>query len=276
MHKKFELFRLSLVAREQRDFILDGLDGNITKEEYIRKVFSCKYLIIHRGVELHYVFFEKSKNKKFLGGRIGRSFQNVEYTPPAQGLSEEIHKGWKALSIVIDPSHHTDGQKIAVEVNNDVGTSSSILFSLIEEINRRSDAIYAIDCHPIIDSKSFWSFAELHKGNITQLSFEFTAPNMFGGKDSIQQELRAFRDQEKAQKVGIRLSSPDGLNTNTERVRESVEYAEKGCGDIQARTKEGSVYNSKKRVKMTQVTIESDEFETMTEILKEATKILGE
>lgn len=276
MQKKFELFRLSLVARPQRDFISDGLGKDISKEQYIRKVFSMNHIVQNRGIEFYYVSFkEKLVDPRFLGGRIGRQFSNIEYTPPELGLDEALHKGWKALTILIDPTHHDDGQKVAIEVNKSVGSSYTILSALIEKINSYSGAIYSINCHPIIDASTFWTFANENKGQITSLSFEFAVPNMFGGHDSIQKELRKFRDEEKAQDVSIKLKSSDGINTNTEKVKESVEYVEKGGGDIVAKTKSRRVYNSKKKVKITQITIDDSESDIVPRILSEASNILG-
>ncbi|PBD15464.1 hypothetical protein CLD06_06045 [Wolbachia endosymbiont of Drosophila subpulchrella] len=277
MSEKFELFRLSLMARPQRDLILDDPKGDPTKEEYLRKVFNKKYMVSHRGTEFYYVPLPSDKKTPpFLGGRIGRSFENIEFTPPDQGFNESLHKGWKALAIVLDPSPHDDGQKIAVEVNREVGQASAILGSLIERINQEDDAIYMIDHRPIIDAETFWQFAKENKGNITNLKFEFTAPNMFGGRDSIQEELRAFRDNERAQKVSIALTSPDGINTDTERVHEGVDYAEKGGGDITARTKNNRRYNSKNKVKITHIAIDSTSSESkLSQILNLARNVLG-
>lgn len=43
------------MARPQRDLILDDPKGDPTKEEYLRKVFSKKYMVSHRGTEFYYV-----------------------------------------------------------------------------------------------------------------------------------------------------------------------------------------------------------------------------
>ncbi|GAA4475306.1 hypothetical protein [Gluconacetobacter asukensis] len=276
MKKKFELFRLSLVMREQRDFILDGPDGDLNREEYLNKVFSTQYAIGHRGNEFHFVPYVKvSGQTRFLAGRIGRPFSDLEFTPPDDGFTEELHQGWKALAIIIDPSHHKDGQKLAVEVNRDVGQALPVISALIDEINRRDDAIYTINVFPISDVQSFWDFSEQNQGNITRLAFEFTAPNMFGGRDSIRDELRKFRDQEKASVVSIELKNSDGLNSNTKRVKESVGYIEEGGGDIMAKTKDGKRYSSKSKVKITQIVFEDDSSDTMAKCLKDAASILG-
>lgn len=275
MQKKFELFRLSLVGRPQRDFIADGLGKDVSKEAYIRQVFSTKHVVQHRGIDLHYVpFDEKIIDPKFLGGRVGRPFSNIEHTPPELGLHEALHQGWKALTILVDPAHHDDGQKVAVEVNKAVGSSYAIINSLIERINSYSNSIYIVNCHPIIDASTFWSFANENKGQITSLSFDFAVPNMFGGHDSIQEELRKFRDIEKAQDVSVKLKSADGINTDTDKIKEAVNYVEKGGGDIVAKTKSRQTYDSKNRVKITHITIEDSDSDIVPSILREASNIL--
>lgn len=107
---------------------------------------------------------------------------------------------------------------------------SSLITTFISSINEKySSAPFSVEIKPIFDASSFWSFAEANRGHITSLTFEFIAPNMFGSHDNLSEELREFREKEKAKKIKVNLCSDDGLDTSTERIKQSVDYAEKGC-----------------------------------------------
>lgn len=242
MAERFDLFRLSLLLRQQRD-AFEGPDP--TREEYLRLVFGEKRSFPFYGNEFHYVPEDPQIRPDVVMGRIGRALSTEENTSPDEGFKETTHAGWRAVTIIIDPKHHADGQKVAVEVNNRVGKAKGLISGLIEAINEaHPHTAYAVEVAPIINAESFWQFATTNKGMITRLTFEFVAPNMFGGTDDLSEELRAFRQQENAEKVTIGLQSNEGLETDTDRTHEAVDYAVQGCGMIKARTRSGRRYDS--------------------------------
>lgn len=267
--EKFELFRLSLIPRPQRDLI-EGKDP--TREEYLRNIFTKGFVFNHRGNGFHYVPSESQSSGKILLGRIGRNIETEENLSPEEGLAEYTRSGWKACVIVIDPAHHEDGQKVALEVDKAVGSPISLISSLAQHINESNPhSAYNVEISPIFDAISFWHFADKNKGQVTSLNFEFIAPNMFGGSDSITEELRNFRNIEKAQKVSIGISSNDGIDTTTEKVKESVDYAQRGGGKITARAKKNKRYNSTKKAK--HVTIKSDSSDKEPLLIRAARRI---
>lgn len=275
MAERYDLFRLSLLPRQQRD-AFEGPDP--TREEYLRKVFGERRRFMHYGVEFHYV---PSQRKGLAGdailGRVGRSVKSEENQSPDEEFVDIVRDAWKAVVIVVDPREHADGQKVAIEHDPKVGSTISLVGSLVASINEAYPrTAYNIEVAPIIDAESFWEFAEANRGQITTLTFEFVAPNMFGGSDSITEELRSFRNVEHAQKVNITLASKEGLETDTLRTREAVDYAVKGGGKIRARTRGGRTYNSTKKVKTT--TLPSDNLDDEPALVRAArlvTRIFG-
>jgi len=240
--ERFDLFRLSLLLRQQRDAFEDP---DPTREEYLRRVFGEKRSFSFYGTEFHYVPEDPQIRSDVVMGRIGRALNTEENTSPEEGFKDTIHTGWRAITVVMDPRHHDDGQKVAVEVNNRVGKARALITGLVESINDAyPHTAYAVEVAPIINAESFWQFAAQNKGAITRLTFEFVAPNMFGGTDDLSEELRAFRQKENAEKVTIGLQSNEGLETDTDRTREAVDYAVQGCGTIKARTKSGRRFDS--------------------------------
>jgi hypothetical protein len=242
--ERFDLFRLSLLVRQQRDAFEEP---DPTREEYLRRVFGEKRTFSFYRTVFHYVPEDPQARPDVLMGRIGRALSTEENSSPDEGFRETTHAGWRAVTIVIDPKHHDDGQKVAVEVNKQVGKASGLISGLVEAINDANPhTAYVVEVAPIINAESFWQFAAKNKGMITKLTFEFVAPNMFGGTDDLSEELRAFRQRENAEKVTIALQSNEGLETNTDRTREAVNYAVQGCGMIKARSKSGKHYDSSK------------------------------
>lgn len=274
MRERFELFRLSLIPRQQRD-LLEGPDP--TREEYLRRVFGEQRRFKHYGTEFHYVPAPAVSKADALIGRIGRPVIVEENESPDKGLEETTREGWKAAVLVLDPRHHDDGQKIAVGDDRKAGAPSGLLVALIEAINSDNErAAYAIEAAPIADLVSFWQFAERHKGEITKFTFEFVTPNMFGASDNIDEELRAFRDHENARKVTVSVSNQDGIVTDTERTRESVEYVARGGGLVRARTKKGSHYNSTNRTTSTSIDQnEESEQSLLVRVSRLASRVLG-
>ena len=187
----------------------------------------------------------ESAGREIIAGRLGKRLTIEENKPPSEGLAETTREAWKASRIVIDPSEHADGQKVAVEIDRSVASPANILLGLIRQINRTHPAaLYSIEAAPIIETESFWVFAERNKGRVTQIRFDFVAPNMFGGSDSITEELRDFKQKEKAHRIAIELKNKHGLNVETNKTREAVDYVGKSGGIIRAKAKRGAKYTS--------------------------------
>ncbi|WP_155006278.1 hypothetical protein [Sphingomonas hengshuiensis] len=274
MSERFELFRLSVLERRQPPLFADVAQ---TREQYLRLVFGQQRQFVFYGTDFHFVPEPEQSREDVIMARIGRAVTVEENRPPEEGLAETVHDGWKASVVVIDPRHHDDGQKVAVAVDPKVGSPSGLIRELADAINTTStDARWDIEVEPIVNAQSFWEFAAKNKGMITSLTFEFIAPNMFGGSDDLTEELRAFRNNENAEKVEIVLKSKEGLDTSTNRTKEAVDYAVQGCGTIKAKTKNGKRFNSTKKVETS--TLDTDilpDEPSLVRLARLATRILG-
>ena len=206
-------------------------------------------------------------------GQIGRPFTRLENLPPEQGFALAPHQAWRAAVIALDPTPHEDGQKLSFSIDPQVGTPYAVLRSLIRQLNQVNDPPYHIEAEPIFSPKTFWAFADEHKGEITSIRFEFVTPNMFGSSDALSEELREFRHDERAQVVRVNLHSEDGLNTDTPRVRASVDYAGKGAGKILAFAKGRKRYNSEDQVET--VGLEETEEPLLIRALRHIYAVLG-
>lgn len=271
MADRFELFRFSLLKRKQLD--LEGEEfREYSREEWLRKVFSEEQPFIHHGSEFHYVPKEDKGIEKVVIGKVGRHILREENRPPEEGLDEFMHETWLAALVVIDPVHHDDGQKLAFQIMTEVGNPLHLVRSMLGSINKRYIyGPYAIEAGAIIETQSFWNFVKENEGNITSVSFDLIAPNMFGNSDDWDEDMREFRDQEHARKIRLTMNNADGkINPDTPRIREAVSYAERTSGAVRARTRGKKNYNSKDTGKRSYI---DDVAETGIEIIKVASKL---
>jgi len=272
----FELFRISLTKRESIQLkLFSNENKQISRQDFLNEVFSDRIIFFHQSNEFHFIRINNLNLKDKIIGKIGRPIVSEENLPPEQGFEEAEHTGWKASIIVIDPAPHEDGQKISFQKLRDVGESFALIKSLVKKINEKKDSIYHIEIEPIFSSRTFWDFVEKNKGEITNIKFNFTTPNMFGSSDELSKELAALRDNEKAQKVELTLKSDDGLETNTERLKQAVEYAQKGTGEIRAISKNGKRYNSIETTASILINDDKKEGSLLNRVLNQIKTVLG-
>jgi hypothetical protein len=126
----FEIIRLVLVSREQTSLFERRHDDGteLTREQWLRQIFSRELVFRHRGKEFHYL--HQPDEGSLIIGQIGCQASTAENEPPENGFRATIHESWQAAAIIIDPRHHADGQKLAFEARAQVGTALAIVKSL--------------------------------------------------------------------------------------------------------------------------------------------------
>lgn len=243
---QFEMVRLSLLARPDL-FARRGPDGaEFSREEWLRDVFGREIDFQHRGEAFHYSPELEQDLGGAVAGRIGREVTTAENESPAGHLAPKKHRTWKAAAVLIDPTHHEDGQKAAIEHAPTIGKPVAIFESLAAQINANPEP-FILEANAIVPSETFWNFVKNNEGEITSVEFEFVAPNMFGEADDYDSEMRDMQKHEKVQKAKLRIENKDGLNLQTNRVRQAADYANKGAGSTRAVTKKRKKYNSKEK-----------------------------
>jgi hypothetical protein len=248
---QFEMLRLLMVERRQRGlFPRESPEGGaFTREAWLRDVFSREIEFQHLGGRFHYSpVTDHDAGPDVLVGRVGRLITRVENDVPERHLAVIERETWKAANILIDPTAHEDGQKAAMEYEPSVGHPVPVFQSLAAKINNDFEP-FVLEVNAIVPSETFWNFVRDHEGQITSIQFEFIAPNMFGETDDYDAEMRTMHAEEKAQKAKLSLESKDGLNLNTKRIRTAAEHVLKGDGNVKARTKTKTSFDSKDRAR---------------------------
>ncbi len=274
MAEKFELFRLSLLERDQ----IDLFESNqATRAGWLREVFSTPTPFSHHGTEFHYAPALDDSDDNIIIGRVGRHVLREENLPPDEGLEDITRDAWLAAVVVLDPTDHQDGQKLAIQHIQDVGKPSSLIKQLTQAFNELYKGPYQIEPSQIVEAQSFWDYIEEYRGLVTSISFDFISPNMIGADDEFHAEMREFRDNEKARKVKLILQNEDGINPETERVKRAVNYAlSESRGKVTAKARGKPSYSSNNEVKYSYIDDVKVKGTELIQVAKElASRILG-
>jgi len=253
--ERFEQFRLSLMPPAQND-LFSGPPPS--REEYIRSAFGREWKFDH--YKSPFTFVHKGDlDPATLLGQIGREGLIRENRSPEEKFEDNTHIGWLACVVLIDPTDHEDGQKVAVQVDPKVGTPLSLIDALVRTINERvEDKFYHIEVEPIIEATPFWEFVEKNNGEITSITFELVVPNgLFTANNDTAEEMRRFKEVMKTRKLTVTLQNSDGLDIYSDPIKDAVDYAANSGGRIRAKSKSGKKYSSATKPKAT--TIEADE-----------------
>ncbi|ALR21687.1 hypothetical protein [Sphingobium baderi] len=245
MAKTFEQFHFSLIERDQPDL----LEAKMSREDWLRAKFGVRFDFQHQGKPFSWV--PQNWAGDYVVGIIERQKFHVVRTPPNDGAAEIEGSFWTGSMVVIDPRNIPGGQGVAVEANSNVGQPSAILSSLVGHMNAILPHQYAIQFKALFEGGSFWRFAERHGGQLEYVRFKFTVPNMiFGAGGGVKQGLRRIGSDTNAQEIEVKIESAEGIDANSEAVKEGVAYGEEGNASVTAKSLNGDRWSSTKQ-KMT-------------------------
>lgn len=250
-----EMMRLSLWPRKDVSArVAYAPDGQpIEREAWLRETFGRSIVFSYRGHRFHFVPITDEIDAPFMGGRIGLLGRVRENLDPAHGLEDVTRDRWKAIVVLMDPRSHRDGQKVAVEFGTGVAKPFPIFSALVYHINKQEPPPpYAVEVKQIDDKGSFWDFVKRNEGEVTSVTFELLATNMFGIEDDMDKEMAELKRHEKAKRAELTIENEDGLNLHTKRVEQAVKYTERGGGDIRAKAKHDTFSSTRaaKRVRV--------------------------
>lgn len=270
----FELFHLSLLVPRQADMF--GPTGMPSREEWLRQAFSRTFKFRHRKGECYWV--PARADSPIIAGNVVRSHQRRQHKPPEEGGYETISNEWQGAMVLIDPRHHDDGQKISFERDETLGKPRAVLQSMIAFVNALPDAPYIIEPEPIFNKSNFWAWAAAHENRLHSITFEFVVPNMFGSRNAFEEDMADLRDigVAKARVSWSEGKRKDGIDAQSEQVRNGVDYAAEGGGTVTAKAKNGDSYTSTEDTKTTKLpTTSADRTEGVGALTKWFQSLLG-
>jgi RNA polymerase subunit RPABC4/transcription elongation factor Spt4 len=244
----FTLFHYSLLQIRQLDI---ESRRELDREGWIRFVLSKPFEFpYHGGSRL--VWVPRGNLEECIYGLIQRQVEHVRHLPPVEGGDEVIGEEWQGAYVIIDPTDHNLGQRVAVE-NDMVGKPVTLMRYFFKAINDRFEAPFVAEVAPIFDSATFWTFVKKNGENLRFIRFRFFAPNMWGVESELEKELKDTREDTGAERVDIKFSGEEGVVATSKRVSQGVAYAERGSGTVYARAKNGARYTSEAEPKRTSI-----------------------
>lgn len=269
MNRIFEHFHLNLVMKDQQDLLAKPL----TREEWIRSIFSETFSFPHQNKTFHWV--PHGDQSDMILGTVERKKFRTQHRAPEEGAAEFDGEEWQGSIVIIDPVHRNDGQKLAFERDRDVGQPNAILDSLISYFNEKQEHPFTIVVKSLFDADTFRAFARRHGDVVKYVNFNFVVPNMFfGASTSVDQGLRRIGKSTNAQTIDLRLQSEEGVKTDSPDVQDALAYAEAGNASVTAKAMNGDLYSSTSRrltVKMRSIlNLSKDTKESVKKWLQEA------
>lgn len=248
-YMQYHMMRLFLTSREVPP-IIEALKRELTsRKQYLINLFGTEKKFLHRGKPYVYTYFHTVENR-FIAGVIGRERSVTVHASPEEKYHPVEVPDWETVNIIIDISGEADGQKVAMQERNNIGSPLHILRSLTDHINDNNiDSDWLIAVNSITRENEFWQTVEQYKGRISEMDMTFITPNIWNGSTETEGALRELHDINKAQSVEIRLKNPDkNLQPDSTRIRESVDYITRGGGSIQLKTDGKTVYSSEDKI----------------------------
>ncbi len=268
--RKFLIFHLSLIPIREPTFETP----DITREAWLRSCLSRQIAFDHRaGQSIYWV--PRNDIGEYVYGVIQRQKPHLHHVSPEQGGRETITDEWQGAYVLLDPTHHDEGQRIAIEVD-EVGSPSALLKSLLSYLNNLENRPYTIEAKPVFDGTAFWNFAERHSNIVRYVTFDFVVPNMWGAESELEKDLKDSGQQTGADKVRVRFEAKDGVTVKNQKIEDGVSYAEKGAGRITARSLDGKRFSSENRPRTTEIPkVEGSDEDIRAYVSEHKDRVLG-
>lgn len=268
--RKFTLFHLSLVPMSQSDIETFA----ISKEDWIRRSLETGATFAHRGdKELHWV--PLSAERDCILGLLQLQKPHEHHKPPSEGGGEIVSEEWQGAYVLVDPTSHDKGQRVAVE-NDMVGRPSALLGSLVRHINSSPNRPYQVEADQIFNSEDFWKFSRENGNVLRSVTFDFAVPNMWDATGGVDRDLRRTGQQTGAERVKVRMTSSSGITTDSDIIRDGVEYSERGAGKITAKSRDGKSYSSNNNPSVTEIPLTEGSVSEKSNYIKGAkNQVLG-
>lgn len=252
---RYEVFRLSLMANTRPpllEIISPARSERISRQLYLQKEFSGRIDFTHRGRDFTYVHIDGFDDR--IVARIGRRGLEAASADPDLKFAPIEEERFQAVNVYIDTASDPDGQKVAMQDDKRIGRPSSVLESLVSHINSRiADQPYEIAVHPVVKEQDFWAVVEAHKGEITTLRIQLSAPNVLGLGASLPKEMRDAKEQNNVSRASVTLENKNGIRVDTPDVRETIAYVLAGGGDAILRAAKKVLFNSKRSIESVSV-----------------------
>lgn len=234
----FTILHLSLAEYPQPSLL--AFKGN--RESWLRHALSERFVFVGRNSR-RFEWVPKIVSHEHILGLIQAEKPYAYHDAPAEGGGERVDNFWQGAYLFLDPSHHEDGQKMAIE-NDVVGTPLSLALAIFKNINSREETPFSCIPKLIFKDQEFWKFAKESGEILRYITFKFAIPNMWSPQSDIEEDLKATGLETGAETVEVSFKSEGGVRTDNDRVKAAVEYSRRGAGTVTARNFQGKNFSS--------------------------------
>lgn len=252
---KFNFVRLSLSTPAVGPLLSgadDRLEPDIPRAEFLSSAFAQRRDFFHRGRLVTYVPGPpEAQQEELIVGYFGKKLtQSVNEGPDHlyRRTTAEFHR---ASVIAVDL--RSDRQIVAFEKRSDLGDATALLESFFYDFARVSTTFqWHVDCEFISESRDFWSAVNQHRGEITEVVFEFFPANGVTGFDSFKSFDKTAKNASNADRSKYSLQNLEGgLVPAGSVIEEAVEYAHEGAGRVKLMRGRRVLYNGREsRIEM--------------------------
>lgn len=232
---KLVYYRIFVAKTSQLSFFDDV---KTTKPELIEKAFSSITEPIHFSFsERKYAYVIQKIAPPYIYATLAKQSDIKIQRSPEEGFETDSVESWPNVPIIINfDGNESTGQSIAVELNKQVFEHPHVqIRSLISVLNSKilKNLGYEMALNPITAQSDFWQAINDNEGDLKSVEFEFAAPNLFGTKDSLNDELRDARDSFHMTKASVKLENSEGelkVPESNNFINEGIKYIADGGG----------------------------------------------
>lgn len=246
---KFLYYRYLVVKSKQLSLIA----VEVNKTELLQTIFSRELTFTHYNSSLGYVPIKTEGN--YIHAQIGKKSSIKRTKPPEEGFTRESLENWETCNVLINlDTNPISGQTIAFEKKGSVFNDPFIkLDAFVEIINNELRANgYEMEINALTADTDFWQVVNEYTGGIEELNLHFSAPNLFGVNNSLDEELKNATDLFGITSTDISLQNSEGnlkLPPDNKFLKEGVALIAKGGGKYKIKLKHNKEIISGEAVK---------------------------
>lgn len=268
-NRTFSMMHLSLIEKDQLSF--ETFRGD--RESWLRLALESSFEFLGWGGK-ELVWVPRGTHEDLIFGLIQGKRPHEFHESPNEGGGEIERDFWQGAYLFLDPRHHEDGQKLAIE-NDVLGKPRALSRALFDHINVRDDAPFRIISELIFDESDFWQFAKESNGLLKYIKFEFVVPNMWGPQNDLEEDLKDTGKETGTELVDVTFKSRKGVKANSEKVANAVRYSGRGAGVVKAKNMENKRFSSKTRPTTERVPKEVLDSASEEQVSSIARRVLG-
>lgn len=243
---RFYFYRVFVEPLKQQQLFPDR---TISKKDILRKAFVYETPQEFIAGKNQLAFINQLVDDDLIYASLAKKSEETIYHSPQEKLEAETVESWPHVRVFVNIASDPDkGQILAIESRSNVFRNTTLQLDAFQKyVNEMLKSTgYEINIHPVGSGEKFWDIINANKGQIRELTFRYSAPNLFNLKNNLNDELRDAQQEFMLTKAKVSFENPGGqlkVDPENDFIKQSVEYVTKGGGDYVVKAKR--VYKSK-------------------------------